>query len=134
MCNICTLHSDWCIVLDDAVHYALCIVKVCHSCYGLFSNPGVVRLHILGETVNMFSPLAQELLLLYRRRVLWACFGPKWPPKAPLEHPEKEVSFTTGGQKRMKFHHTPSMQHIPLMLRTLYIILEVCIINCKHVQ
>ena len=40
----------------------------------------------MGGQVDFFSP--------WWKWVLGACFGPKWPPIAPLEHPKEVLSFT----------------------------------------
>ena len=44
--------------------------------------------------VNFFSP--------WWKGVLGACSGPKWPPTAPLEHPEKVLSFKKEAERGWK--------------------------------
>ena len=38
-------------------------------------------------------------LVDFWKRVPWVCFGPKWPPMAPLEHPKRVASFMKEAKK-----------------------------------
>ena len=71
-----------------------------HTCYGRTWNPGVVKLHIVAANAKYALP--PQDFFVYCQRVPGACSGPKWPPTAPLEHPEKVLSFTKEAERGWK--------------------------------
>ena len=52
------------------------------------------------ETINWAS--RNHFLFPWWKGVLGACSGPKWPPTAPLEHPEKVLSFRKEAERGWK--------------------------------
>ena len=52
------------------------------------------------ETINWAS--RNHFLFPWWKGVLGACSGPKWPPTAPLEHPEKVLSFKKEAERGWK--------------------------------
>ena len=52
------------------------------------------------ETIDWAS--RNHFLFPWWKGVLGACSGPKWPPMAPLEHPEKVLSFMKEAERGWK--------------------------------
>ena len=52
------------------------------------------------QTLNMLC--RHKIFFDYCQRVPGACSGPKWPPTAPLEHPEKVPSFKKEAERGWK--------------------------------